>query len=119
MVLSYVTSPAYHEIAEKTGRYQALSFPEGHPLQVEVAAALSGSRKLVLARKFLAFIQTSGFQDQIPQGNWMFPAAATSSPLPKEFDALVKPVKTLSIDPALLADKRAAWTAEWLDAMSH
>src|SRR5690606_14844520 len=32
MVLSYTTSPAYHMIAEKTERYQAASFAEGHYL---------------------------------------------------------------------------------------
>ncbi|KAB2861859.1 MAG: thiamine ABC transporter substrate binding subunit, partial [Bauldia sp.] len=38
MVLSYTTSPAYHEIAEGSRRYQAAAFAEGHYLQVEVAA---------------------------------------------------------------------------------
>ena len=37
MVLSYTTSPAYHMIAEKTDRYQAAAFAEGHYVQIEVA----------------------------------------------------------------------------------
>src|SRR5215510_4730889 len=35
MVLSYTTSPAYHEVAENTQRYQAAAFAEGHYLQIE------------------------------------------------------------------------------------
>ena len=38
MVLSYTTSPAYHMIAERTTRYGAAIFEEGHYMQVEVAA---------------------------------------------------------------------------------
>ena len=37
MVLSYTTSPAYHEIAEGSQRYKAAAFSEGHYMQVEVA----------------------------------------------------------------------------------
>ena len=37
MVFSYVTSPAYHMEVEKTDKYQAADFSEGHYLQVEVA----------------------------------------------------------------------------------
>ena len=119
MVLSYTTSPAYHEIAEKSSRYQALAFPEGHPMQVEVAAKLAKAKNAALADKFLAFMLTAGFQDQIPTGNWMLPAAPTSTPLPPEFDRLVKPDKTLDIPPDEVAANRRAWTDEWLGAMGR
>lgn len=119
MVLSYTTSPAYHEIAEKSSRYQAIAFPEGHPMQVEVAAKLAKVKNPSLADKFLAFMLTAGFQDQIPTGNWMLPVAPTSTPLPAEFDKLVKPVKTLDIPPDEVAANRRAWTDEWLAAMGR
>ncbi|MFO1171206.1 MAG: thiamine ABC transporter substrate binding subunit [Hyphomicrobiaceae bacterium] len=119
MVLSYTTSPAYHEIAEKSARYQAIAFPEGHPMQVEVAAKLAKATNAALADKFLAFMLTPGFQDQIPTGNWMLPVASTSTPLPPEFDKLVKPAKTLDIPPADVAANRRAWTDEWLAAMGR
>lgn len=119
MVLSYTTSPAYHRIAEKSERYAALAFPEGHPLQVEVAAKLANAKNVALADKFLAFMLTPAFQDQIPTGNWMLPATATSAPLPPEFDQLVKPAKTLDIAPNIVAANRRAWTDEWLAAMGR
>lgn len=119
MVLSYTTSPAYHEIAEKSSRYQALAFPEGHPIQVEVAAKLAKAKNAALADKFMAFMLSPGFQDQVATGNWMLPVAPTSTALPPEFDALVKPVKTLDIAPADVAANRRAWTDEWLTAMGR
>jgi thiamine transport system substrate-binding protein len=119
MVLSYTTSPAYHMIAESTQRYQAASFSEGHYLQVEVAGLVKGSAEEELARKFLAFMVSPAFQDQIPETNWMFPAAATSKPLPEAFSKLVQPSKVLLYSPEEVAANRRAWTDEWLKAMSR
>ncbi len=118
MVLSYVTSPAYHMIEEKTDRYRAAAFAEGHYLQIEVAAAVKSSKNPQLARKFLAFMLTPGFQDNIPTKNWMFPAGRTSKPLPKAFGKLVRPAKTLLFPPEEVARNRKAWIAEWRRAMS-
>jgi len=56
MVLSYTTSPAYHAIEEKTDRYKAASFSEGHYVQIEVAGVIKGSPRLALARRFIAFM---------------------------------------------------------------
>ena len=118
MVLSYTTSPAYHVIAENTERYKAASFAEGHYLQIEVAGLIEASPEKALARKFLAFMMGPGFQDQIPSNNWMFPAGATTAPLPAAFDALVKPTQTLLYSPLEVNENRRAWIDEWLNATS-
>src|SRR5690606_36056692 len=97
MVLSYTTSPAYHEIAEDSTRYKAASFAEGHYLQVEVAALTVRGAENPLGQQFLEFMQGPGFQDAIPQTNWMFPAGAVSTPLHPAFSELVKPAETLLI----------------------
>jgi thiamine transport system substrate-binding protein len=119
MVLSYTTSPAYHIIAEKTERYQAMKFAEGHYLQVEVAGLIAGSPEKALAQKFLSFMVGPGFQDAIPENNWMFPAGQTSAPLAATFDQLVKPDKTFLYSPEEVAEHRRAWIDEWLNAMSQ
>ena len=116
MVLSYTTSPAYHMVAEDTERYQAMSFAEGHYLQVEVAGMTTVTEEADLAREFLAFMLSPGFQDAIPTNNWMMPAGETSEPLPAAFDRLVEPSETLFLDPATVAENRRAWTDEWLEA---
>ncbi|NQV44111.1 MAG: thiamine ABC transporter substrate binding subunit [Rhodospirillales bacterium] len=119
MVLSYTTSPAYHQIAEQSQKYAAASFAEGHYLQVEVAAMLKGAANPKLAQRFLAFMTGPGFQDHIALNNWMFPAGKTSEPLPAEFGKLVKPVKTFLYSSEDVSANRRAWTDEWLDVMSQ
>jgi thiamine transport system substrate-binding protein len=118
MVLSYTTSPAYHLIADKTERYKAASFEEGHYLQVEVAAQTVNGTKNPNAAEFLSFMTSPAFQDTIPENNWMYPAAKTSNPLNPAFDTLVKPAKTLTFTSEEVAENRKAWIDEWLEAMS-
>ncbi|TCU36119.1 thiamine ABC transporter substrate binding subunit [Rhizobium azibense] len=118
MVLSYTTSPAYHMVTEKTDRYQAAAFSEGHYIQIEVAGLLKNAPEKDLARDFLKFMVTPGFQDTIPTNNWMMPVSATSTPLPDAFSTLVNPAKTFLMSPDEVARNRRAWIDEWLAAMS-
>ena len=118
MVLSYTTSPAYHMVAENSDRYQAASFEEGHYIQIEVAGILKNAPEQALAKQFLSFVLTTGFQDAIPDNNWMMPVAATSAPLPDAFSKLVQPSKTFLMSPEEVAKNRKAWIDEWLTAMS-
>jgi thiamine transport system substrate-binding protein len=85
-------------------------------LQIEVAGLIEASLRRDLARRFLDFMLTPGFQDHIPQGNWMFPAAPTSQPLPAAFSQLGTPAKTLLFTPEETAANRRAWIDEWLNA---
>jgi thiamine transport system substrate-binding protein len=119
MVLSYTTSPAYHMIEEKTDRYKAAEFSEGHYVQIEVAGMVGSSPRLELARKFLQFMMGPRFQDVIATTNWMWPAGETSKPVPPEFNTLVRPEKSLMFDPETVARNRKAWTEEWLNATSQ
>lgn len=119
MVLSYTTSPAYHVVAEGSERYKAAAFAEGHYLQVEVAGMTVKGEGNPLSKQFLAFMTGPGFQDAIPETNWMFPAGRTDKPLHPAFDALVEPARTLQIPAAEIAANRQAWIDEWLAAMSR
>ncbi len=118
MVFSYTTSPAYHLIEEKTDRYRAASFSEGHYIQIEVAGMLKQAKDRDLARQFLTFMISPAFQDLIATTNWMMPAAKTSRPLPDAFRKLVQPKKTFLLGSDEVAKNRKAWIDEWLDAMS-
>ena len=118
MVLSYTTSPAYHMVADKSERYQAAPFEEGHYLQIEVAGITTTGAKNPLAEKFMAFMISPGFQDVVPETNWMLPAGKTDKPLNPAFDKLVKPAKTLLFSADEVAANRKAWVDEWLNVMS-
>lgn len=117
MVLSYTTSPAYHMIAEKTDKYQAAAFSEGHYLQIEVAGVTVNGEKNPLSQKFLAFMTSPTFQRIIPETNWMLPAAETNQALNPVFDRLVRPSSALLFDSATVQQNRKAWVDEWLGVM--
>lgn len=118
MVLSYTTSPAYHMIAEKTDRYQAAAFAEGHYLQIEVAGMTKAGAKNPLAAQFMAFMTGPGFQDAIPAANWMYPAGQISMALDPAWDGLVRPAKDILFSPEQVFANRKAWTEEWLEAFA-
>ena len=118
-MLSYTTSPAYHMIAEEEQRYQAASFAEGHYMQVEVAAMTKSTDDPELARQFLQFMLSPGFQAVIPTGHWMYPVVDLPEGLPSAYDKLVDPAKPLLFTPEEVASKRKAWVEEWLQAVSQ
>jgi thiamine transport system substrate-binding protein len=119
MVLSYTTSPAYHQIAENSSRYVAAAFEEGHYLQIEVAGQTKKGAANPLSAKFLSFMTSPAFQDTISENNWMFPAGKTSIPLNSVFDTLVKPTKTLLYSAKDVAENRKVWIDEWQQAMGN
>ena len=119
MVLSYTTSPAYHLIAEKKDNYRAAVFDEGNFMQVEIAAALAGAKQPALAKQFLSFLTSEAGQAVLPTTQWMYPARTPAAGLPEGFSALPKPVKSLVLDSAVVAQNRKAWIDAWLAATAR
>ena len=117
MVLSYSTSPAYHMIAEETDKYRAAGFAEGHYMQIEVAAMLKSSSQPALARQFMNFILTEGFQSVIPTTNWMYPAGKAE--VPAAFSSLIKPKTSLLFTSQDVAANKSAWVEEWQSAITR
>jgi thiamine transport system substrate-binding protein len=118
LVLSYTTSEAYHVMEEKTERYKALVFPEGNYMQVEVAGMLKTSKHPELAKQFLQFLVSKDFQAVIPTTNWMLPV--TDGVTPPEFATSVpQPQKALLLPAQDVAEHRAAWIKEWLEAVGQ
>ena len=116
MVLSYATSPAYHVGVEKKSQYKAAPFAEGHYLHVELAALTRTSKEPELARRFLAFMLSDGFQSLVPEGNWMMPAKRPSAGLPASFSGLIEPPKALLIPPEEVRTQRRMFIDGWLGA---
>lgn len=118
IVLSYVTSPAYHLEYEQTERYKALDFPEGMFRQVEFAGILKGAKNLERAQEFIDFMLTSDFQDVIPLTNWMYPVAPEKA-LPDSYQAAVRPGKTLTLSPEKIELNNERWLRNWSRTMAQ
>ncbi len=116
MVLSYSTSPGYHMEIDKTERYQAAAFDEGHYLQVEVAALLKRSPNQALGREFLTYLTSKAAQSSLPLSNVMYPVIDLGDDLPPSFNKLITPASTHLFSPETVRDNRRDWINEWLEA---
>ncbi len=116
MVLSYETSPGYHMAVDKTERYQAAAFAEGHYLQIEVAALLNASKNKALGQRFLQFLIRKEAQSALPLTNVMYPSIDIGDALPEEFNKLIDPAKTLLLETTDVRDQRKQWIDEWLES---
>jgi len=117
MVLSYTTSPAYHVEYEDTTRYRALIFREGNYLQIEGMGILKGSKNMELSKKFIDFILTEDFQEEIPLTNWMFPVNPGVK-LPDSFSYAPAPNTILSMDSYEIQKNQKRWIDEWLKVVA-
>ena len=112
IVLSYVTSPLYHELMENRTDIQALDLKEGAFLQVEYAGISKFSQNLQLAKNFLAWFLSPNTQKILPKTQWMFPVAPVV--LEKPFQKVQKKFsnQTQLIFPS--PEERKKWIEEWL-----
>jgi len=118
LVLSYTTSPAYHLENEKTERYRAAVFPEGHYLQVEGVGLLKGAKHPALARAFIDFLLTESFQSELALTNWMYPVNPAVR-LPDSFRLAPRPAKSLSLPAARIRGNLEQWLSQWARLMSR
>lgn len=72
-VFSYLTSLAYHWSREKNQHYRAVRFPEGHPVQVELAAIPDNCHECALANDLLEALRGTEAQKTLMEKNFMFP----------------------------------------------
>ena len=109
LVLSYTTSPLYHQWHEQTDKYVAADFAEGHLVQVEVAAMTKTSKQPELARQFLRFLQQPEAQKIISYHNVMKPVVNT------DVDPLFKTLPSYQTIPFTQpnVDVVKQWLATW------
>lgn len=114
LVLSYATSPLYHQWHEKSQDYVALNFEEGHLVQTEVAAITKASKQPALARQFLAFLHQPEAQKVISYHNVMKPVVSSQAdPL---FQTLPNYTQIEFHQPE--TDTIKQWLATWQKAVS-
>lgn len=78
MVFSYFTSPLYHLLEEKDSSYQAISFANPHPIQVEYAGIPSFCNNCDGAQKFARFLLRTDIQKILMRKNYMYPVDSSA-----------------------------------------
>ncbi|HGO5855850.1 TPA: thiamine ABC transporter substrate binding subunit [Mannheimia haemolytica] len=112
VVLSYTTSPLYHQWYDKTDKYVAAAFEEGHLTQVENAAILKTSKQKVLANQFLAFLHEPESQHIISYHNVMNPVLLEGT---DPAFSQMPTYKILSFKPRS-SDTIQKWLATWANS---
>lgn len=72
-VFSYLTSLAFHWGVDHDRQFRVVSFPEGHPVQIEYAGVPATCGECDLAEKFVTTMLRPDVQKLIMERNFMFP----------------------------------------------
>ena len=80
LVLSYSTSPFYHQEYENIYHYKALIFSEGHIKENEYVIIPKDSKQKIIGEKFLSFLNTEEIQKIIAKSNIMYPILDSATP---------------------------------------
>ena len=118
IVLSYATSPAYHVEVEQNTRYRAVLMEEGFYRQIEGMGIVKGAKHRKLAEKFIDYVLTEEFQQEIPLTQWVFPVNPNVE-LPQSFEYAAKADSFLSLDPELIEQNYDKWLKDWTELMTR
>ena len=121
MVVSYGSSPAAEVVlAEKPLKdapTASILGPDTCFRQIEFVGILKGTQHRALAEKFVDFMLSKQFQDDMPLQMFVYPVNP-SAVLP---DAFVKysqaPKQTATLAPDVIAQKRDAWIQAWTNVV--
>ena len=91
LVLSYSTSPFYHQEYEDEYKYKAIEFTDGHLATKEIVYVRPDSEKQKLGKEFVEFMMRDDIQKIIAQMNIMYPASENDNNIPDKMRQLKKP----------------------------
>lgn len=123
MVVSYSSSPAAEVIYASTPLADAptasIFGPDTCFRQIEFAGILKGTQHLELAKKFVDFMLSKQFQEDIPLQMFMYPVNMEAS-LPAEFTSYAQTApQPAALDPNMIAANRDQWIADWTAVVLH
>lgn len=121
MVVSYASSPAaeliYAEVELEESPTASIVAEDACWRQIEFAGILKGTKQRAMAEKFIDFLLSKDFQEDVPMQMFVFPVLPEAQ-LPEGF---VKgsqiPEKPATLDPAVIAANRDAWVEQWVKLM--
>ncbi len=117
MVVSYASSPAAEVVYASTPLTESptasITAPGTCFRQIEFVGILKGTKNLALAQKFVDYMLSVKFQEDMPLQMFVYPVNRNAA-LP---DAFVKYAQVAqdpaTLDPALIAQNRDKWIADW------
>ncbi|MHB0980955.1 MAG: thiamine ABC transporter substrate-binding protein [Thermoleophilia bacterium] len=115
LVVSYASSPPAEVIFSETPLTEAPTavVTAGAFRQIEFAGVLRGAKNPEGARRFVDFMLSRSFQEDIPLNMFVFPANQDAA-LPPEFLQYTEvPVQPLSVDTEAIEQNRDRWIEEW------
>lgn len=123
MVVSYASSPAaeviYADPPVSEAPTASILAPGACFRQIEFVGILKGTRHRALARKFVDFMLSVSFQEDMPLQMFVYPVNKNAA-LPPEFVQWAEVAQQpASLDPALIAANRERWIAEWTEVVLH
>lgn len=121
MVVSYGTSPAAEVIFADPPVDDAptasILGPDTCFRQIEFVGILKGTPNRALAEKFVDFMLSQPFQEDVPLQMFVYPVNPNAA-LPETFVKYAQaPAQTAQLSPAEIAANRDKWIKEWTDAV--
>ena len=121
MVVSYGTSPAAEVVfAEKPldeAPTASILGPDTCFRQIEFVGILKGTQHRPLAEKFVDFMLSKQFQEDVPLQMFVYPVNPNAA-LPEAFTKYAQaPEQPAALAPDVIAEKRDAWIQAWTDVV--
>jgi thiamine transport system substrate-binding protein len=115
LVVSYATSPAA-EVYFSEGKIQEPptgNLNDGAFRQIEFVGILKGTKQRAMAEKFVDFMLSKTFQEDIPLQMFVYPVLGDAA-LPPVFQTFATPpAQSLTVDPSAIQQNREAWIKQW------
>ncbi len=123
LVVSYSSSPAAEVVYAATPLTDAptasILGPDTCFRQIEFIGILKGTKQPALAQKFVDFMLSRQFQEDIPLQMFVYPVNTDAS-LPQEFTQYAQTAsQPATLNPAMIAANRDQWIADWTAAVLH
>ena len=121
LVISYSSSPAFEFVFAESPLEEE---PTGAVLdagtcfrQIEFAGILTGTQNRQLAEKWIDFMLSPTFQEDVLSKMAVYPVVP-DTPIPEDFiDHLAIPEHPAALDPGYIAENRDAWVTAWREVV--
>jgi thiamine transport system substrate-binding protein len=121
LVVSYDSSPAFEIIYASNPPAEpstaAITAPDTCFRQIEFVGILQGARHRALAEKWVDFMLSTQFQEDLPMQMFVFPVNQKAKLADAFVKFLVSPAQTVSPSPQDIAANREKWLKDWTEAV--